>query len=332
MEETSPMDALDALDAMDAMDAAQPETVKPALVVLAAGMGSRYGGLKQVDPMGPNGESILDYSVFDAMRAGFGKVVFVIREDIEQAFHEQIGSRYPDSLKVEYAFQRLDDLPAGFSVPAGRTKPWGTAHAVYAARHAVSEPFAAINADDFYGREAYETLAGFLSQPELGKADCRNCMVGFRLRNTLSAHGSVARGICALDDGGMLVSIEELTDIYQVERKNGENRPEGGTRRPLPGATLASMNMWGFSEAIFAALEEEFAVFLEEHGAEAKSEFYITTFMDTLIKHGSEKVRVLDTNSAWFGVTYQEDKPIVVESIARLVADGAYPSSLWYRG
>ncbi|MCB1096720.1 MAG: nucleotidyltransferase [Verrucomicrobiae bacterium] len=312
MEETSPLD-----------------NVKPTLVVLAAGMGSRYGGLKQVDPMGPSGESILDYSVFDAVRAGFGKVVFVIREDIEQEFRDQIGSRFPESLPVEYAFQRMDDVPVGYSVPEGRTKPWGTAHAVYAARHVVNEPFAAINADDFYGREAYETLAGFLSNPELGKAECRNCMVGFRLKNTLSAHGSVARGICALDESGMLVSIEELTDIYQAEGQNGENRPQGGEPRPLPGATLASMNMWGFSETIFAAMEEEFGIFLKQHGDEPNSEFYITTFMDTLIKDGREKVRVLDTNSDWFGVTYQEDKPIVVQSIAQLVESGAYPSSLW---
>ena len=302
---------------------------KPSLVVLAAGMGSRYGGLKQVDPMGPNGESILDYSVFDAARAGFGKIVFVIREDIEEAFRAQIGSRFPTTLPVEYAFQRIDDVPAGFSVPASRTKPWGTAHAVFAARHAIGEPFAAINADDFYGRESYEILAKFLSQPSLATANCRNCMVGFRLRNTLSDHGSVARGICSLDDEGMLVSVEELTDIYKVEGGHGENRPQNGDVRALPGETLASMNMWGFSADIFRSMEHEFEVFLRERGTDQKSEFYVTTFMDSLIKRGREKVRVLDTESAWFGVTYQEDKPVVVKSIARLVAAGGYPSPLW---
>ena len=319
-------------------DSAMPEApsnsdpdIKPTLVVLAAGMGSRYGGLKQVDPMGPNGESILDYSVFDAIRAGFGKIVFVIREDLETAFREQICSRYPDTVSVEFAFQRLDDLPGGYTVPAGREKPWGTAHAVRAARHVVKEPFAAINADDFYGRESYKVLAGFLSQPSLAEASCRNCMVGFRLKNTLSHHGSVARGICATDDDGMLVSIEELTDIFRVEGSegDGENRPDNGTPRLLPGTTLASMNMWGFSHQIFDAMEDEFLRFLGERGAELKSEFYITTFMDTLIKNGSERVRVLETDSAWFGVTYQDDKPVVIESIQNLVAQGIYPSPLW---
>ncbi|MGK0188919.1 MAG: dTDP-glucose pyrophosphorylase [Verrucomicrobiales bacterium] len=310
-------------------DTAAISNVKPTLVVLAAGMGSRYGGLKQVDPMGPAGESILDYSVFDAVRAGFGKIVFVIREDIEDAFREQIGSRFPSSLAVEYAFQKIDDLPSGYAVPDGREKPWGTAHAVRAARHVVNEPFAAINADDFYGREAYEGLAKFLQQPDLSAESCRNCMIGFRLKNTLSEHGSVARGICGLDNSGMLVSIEELTDIYQVEGRNGENRPAGGLPRALPGDTLASMNMWGFSHTIFDAMEAGFASFLDDRGSELKSEFYITTFMDSLIQSQAEKVRVLDTDSAWFGVTYQEDKPIVVRSIAQLVDRGIYPSPLW---
>lgn len=311
------------------METPSSDSLKPALVILAAGMGSRYGGLKQVDPMGPDGESILDYSVFDAVRAGFGRIVFVIREDIEEAFREQIGSRFPAALPVEYAFQKIDDLPEGFAVPAGREKPWGTAHAVRAARRVVKEPFAAINADDFYGQEAYEVLAKFLQRPDLAAQDCRNCMVGFRLKNTLSEHGSVARGICAIDDSGMLVSIEELTDIYQIEGQNGENRPVGAPVRHLPGQTLASMNMWGFSPTVFDAMEEDFARFLTAKGNELKSEYYITTFMDTMIQEGRERVRVLDTDSDWFGVTYQDDKAVVVESIAKLVSQGVYPSPLW---
>jgi dTDP-glucose pyrophosphorylase len=303
--------------------------MKPTLVVLAAGMGRRYGGLKQVDPMGPNGETILDYSVFDAVRAGFGKIVFVIREDIETMFREQIGGRFPKSLEVNYAFQKLDDLPAGIDVPEGRVKPWGTAHAVRAARHVVEGPFAAINADDFYGKAAYEELAGFLSKASLGEARGRNCMVGFPLRNTLSEHGSVARGICSLDDEGMLVGVEELTDIFTTPGGDGENRPHGGQSKLLAGDVLASMNMWGFSNEIFATMESEFEAFIKAYGALPTSEFYITTVMDSLIGAGKEQVKVLGTDSNWFGVTYQEDKPVVVNSMRELVARGDYPERLW---
>ena len=305
------------------------ETTKPTLVVLAAGMGTRYGGLKQVDPMGPGGETILDYSVYDAVRAGFGKVVFVIREDIEDAFRSQIGARFPQSLPVEYAFQRLEDVPGGFAAPKERAKPWGTAHAVWAARSAVNEPFAAINADDFYGREAYATLARFLMQDGLASLPCRNCMVGFRLKNTLSEHGSVARGICELDEQGRLISVEELTDIFKTDTGGGENRPADGAARSLSGDGLASMNMWGFSEGIFESMEPEFERFLREHGHENGSEFYITTVMDSLIRAGREQVRVLDTDSRWFGVTYKEDKPLVVAAISGLVDAGVYPKTLW---
>lgn len=297
-------------------------------MVLAAGMGSRYGGLKQMDPMGPNGETVLDYSVFDALRGGFGRVVFVIRRDFEQAFREGVGAKFSDRVPVEYAFQSLEDLPAGFTVPEGREKPWGTAHAIRAARDLVTGPFAVINADDFYGRDAYVRLGNFLSQPTDESDKAHFAMVGFQLRKTLSDFGSVARGICRADAAGYLESVTEMTKIFKTGA-GAENREDEANPVLLTGDELVSMNMWGFTPALVPLLEEKFRAFLAAKGGELKSEAYIPMVVDELIREGKADTRMLPTNSEWFGVTYREDKPQVMESIARLIEAGEYPASLW---
>lgn len=298
--------------------------MKPTLVILAAGMGSRYGGLKQLDEVGPNGEAIIDYSLFDAIRAGFGKVVFIIRRDFEDAFKERFDKKLKGKINVEYVFQELTDLPAGFSVPEGREKPWGTGHAIRAARNVVKEPFSAINADDFYGFEAYETVARFLT----GDVDDNQyAMVGYRLDKTLSENGSVSRGLCVTNAQQNLVDIEELTQIT--------NEPEGifyyknNEKVGLKGDETVSMNFWGFHPSLFTHLEEGFVSFLKEKGNEMKSEFFIPMFVDELIKAEKTKVKVLTSSASWFGVTYQEDKPIVKGCINQLIVEGKYPSKLW---
>ena len=294
---------------------------------MAAGMGSRYGGLKQIDPIGPNGEAILEYSVFDALRAGFGKVVFIIRKDIEEAFRASLGGRFEKLVAVEYAFQALDRLPSGFTVPDGRTKPWGTAHAVMSAAGIAREPFAVINADDFYGAASFAAMAGHLrGVRESGAAE--GAMVGYILRNTLSDHGPVARGICREDAEGCLVDVVERT---KIEREGAEARflDEKGAWQPIPGDAATSMNLWGFTPAIFPLLEEEFARFLGESGGDPKAEFYIPTPVQRLIAAKRLRVRVLRSGAPWFGITYRDDKPRVVESIRRLVEQGAYPARLW---
>jgi NDP-sugar pyrophosphorylase family protein len=298
-------------------------TTKPTLLVLAAGMGSRYGGLKQVDPVGPAGETIIDYSIYDALRAGFGRVVFVIRQDIERAFRETVGARFERRLPVEYVFQELDKLPPGFSVPAGRTKPWGTSHAILMAADVVREPFAAINADDFYGRQSYALLAQHLTS---GTPDY--AMVGFILRNTLSEFGSVARGICRVDGDEHLRSVVELT---KIERHGTGARDVSatGTVTELTGDESVSMNMWGFTPALFAQLRAQFEAFLRRSGSEPKSECYIPNTVNELVTAGEARVKVLRTSASWFGVTYREDRPQVVESIRQLVARGEYPARLW---
>jgi hypothetical protein len=302
--------------------------MKPSLIVLAAGMGSRYGGLKQMDPMGPHGETVLDYSVFDALRAGFGKVVFVIREDFAEAFKEGVGARFADRIEVEYAFQKLDDLPEGFSVPAERVKPWGTAHAVRAARHVVDGPFAVINADDFYGADAYQVIANWFSADQGDDGKDHYAMVGYPLRNTLSDHGSVNRGICQTNDSGLLTDVEEVIDIAR-----GEDNIPRGTR--IDGSTLevnadspVSMNFWGFTRSFFDQLEKHFIAFLQDKGSELKSECYIPTVVDDLIRKNIADCAVLETSASWFGVTYPDDKPHVVASIAELIEAGTYPSPL----
>jgi dTDP-glucose pyrophosphorylase len=299
--------------------------MKPTLLVLAAGMGSRYGGLKQLDQVGPSGETIIDYSIYDAIRAGFGKIVFVIRKDIEKTFKETIGRRYEGKIAIEYAFQELDKLPAGFSVPPQRRKPWGTGHAVLCAGDVIHEPFAVINADDFYGADGYQLLADYLKLARDGvKADY--CMCGFILRNTLSDNGTVSRGICKIA-GGYLTSVTEMT---KIERNGSAARNiEDGARRELASNEIVSMNMWGFTPSIFDHLEQMFIEFLKVNGQKEKSEFYIPSVADTLIKAGKAGVKVMESRDSWFGITYREDKDKVVDSIRALVAKGIYPNKLF---
>lgn len=292
-------------------------------MVLAAGMGSRYGGLKQIDPVGPSGEALLDYSVFDAMRAGFSRVVFVIRRDFEEEFREKVGGRFEDRLDVGYAFQQLNDLPEGFSVPEGRIKPWGTGHAIWCARSAVDTPFLAINADDFYGAAAFSEVGKFLSgqSPE----GTTYCMAGYRLATTLSPSGTVSRGVCGVSDSHDLLQIREYT---QIERTPLEivNQADGAR---FTGEELVSMNCWGFTPSVFAGLEELFADFLSKYGSVDKSEFYIPAAVADLIHSRRANVRVLPVVSQWFGVTYREDRPAVSAALAGLAASGQYPAPLW---
>lgn len=302
--------------------------MKPTLLILAAGMGSRYGGLKQLDAMGPCGEVVMDYSVFDAIRAGFGKVVFVIRRDFEDQFKAQIGRRFENHIRVQYAFQDLHDLPAGFTVPPERTKPWGTAHAMLAAESLIHEPCLMINADDFYGRDAFAKIAAELSQERPADGRSHYSMVGFHLKNTLSEHGSVARGVCTCDSNGMLASVTEMTRIFKTA-SGAENREDEAAPVKLTGDELVSMNFFGFREDVFGHLREAFTRFLRESGTDPKAECYVPKVVDELIKTGKADVRVLETTGKWFGVTYPEDKPEVVGSIAALVKAGEYPAPLW---
>lgn len=293
------------------------------LVVLAAGMGSRYGGLKQIDPVGPGGESLLDYSVHDALAAGFGRVVFVIRRDIEQEFREKIGARYSGRAPVDYVFQETGDLPSPFVCPDHRSKPWGTAHAVWCSRHTVATPFAVINADDFYGAKAYRQVADFLDTATKAASPATFALVGYRLDKTLSDHGTVARGICEVDSAGFLQQVEELT---QIGRKNDASIACGD--RVLDGAAPVSMNLWGFTPDVFPLFEESLGRFLQTNLGHEKAEHYIPSAVAETIGAGRATVQVLPTDSDWFGVTYREDKPRVVESIARLVSRGDYPAKL----
>ncbi|TAL06635.1 MAG: nucleotidyltransferase [Verrucomicrobia bacterium] len=296
---------------------------KPTLLVLAAGMGSRYGGLKQIDPVGPAGETIIDYSIFDALRAGFGKIVFVIRKDIEAQFREIVGARFEKRAPVEYVFQELDKLPPGFSVPAGRTKPWGTTHAILMADGVIKEPFAAINADDFYGQQAYKILAQHLNS---GTPDY--AMVGFILRNTLSQFGSVARGVSRVDGNAYLTNIVEMMKI-EPDGNGAKNTEADGKITKLTGDEAVSMNFWGFTPTLFPQLRARFTEFLTKSGQEQKSECYIPATVGELVTGGQAKVKVLRTNDSWFGVTYREDRPRVVESIQALIKRGEYPAKLW---
>lgn len=299
---------------------------QPTLLVLAAGMGSRYGGLKQLDPMGPNGETILDYSVYDAMRAGFRRIVFVIRKDIEAAFRETVGKRYDEHIDIAYAFQELADLPGGFDVPEGRSKPWGTGHAILAARNMVKGAFAVINADDFYGADAYKVLANYFnscadqSKPVLS-------LVSYSLRNTLSQHGTVNRGLCRVENG-LLQSVQEIINISQSEEGIISGIGSTGDTIRMNGTEPVSMNFWGFSDQIFQSLGSHFQKFLEEFGDEMKSEFYIPAFVDRIISEESAACDVLSTSSNWFGVTYPADKPYVQQQISNLIAKVDYPTPL----
>ena len=300
--------------------------MKPTLFILAAGMGSRYGGLKQLDGLGPNGETIMDYSVFDAMRAGFGKVVFVIRKDFEEDFRRVVLSKYADHVPCEVCFQGIDNLPEGFTRNPERTKPWGTNHAVLMAKDLIKEPFMVINADDFYGKESFEVMAKFLLSVngEQGKY----CMAGYRVGNTLSEHGTVSRGVCATDKMGYLTDVVERTAI---ESKEGHIvfPDENGIEVEIPFDTPVSMNMWGFTPEYFEYTEAAFKAFLTEHGQELKTEFYIPTLVNDLIQAGKATCQVLDTPAKWFGVTYADDRQMVVDKIKALVDAGVYPNKLF---
>ena len=296
--------------------------MKPTLVVLAAGMGSRYGGLKQVDPVGPSGEAILDYSVFDAIRGGFGKVVFIIRKDFEAEFKEKVGSKYEGMIPVDYCFQDLNDLPEPYKVPEGRTKPWGTAHATRSARSIVKEPFAVINADDFYGRDAFAKLGAFLSEAK----PMQFAMVGYKLELTLSENGSVARGVCKVAEDGALESVTEMTKLVRAG-DTAENQEDSANPVKVPLDARVSMNLWGFSPELFDELERRFPEWLAENGAKEKSEWYIPFVVDELIREGKATCKVLPTESSWFGVTYREDKPFVMAEIKKLVDAGEYPAN-----
>jgi UTP-glucose-1-phosphate uridylyltransferase len=300
--------------------------MKPTLLVLAAGMGSRYGGLKQIESVGPSGEVVLDYSVYDALRAGFGKVVFVIRDEIESDFRNIVGSKFESKTDVHYVFQELDKIPPEFVVPDGRGKPWGTAHAALMAEECIREPFAAINADDFYGAHAYELMVEFLRKQDRDSTEY--AMVGFTLRDTLSEHGHVARGICEVDAKGRLLRIVERTKI-EKDGRGAVFIDENGDHRALTGNEPTSMNFWGLTPSIFEYLREELRSFLDENIQSPKAEFYLPTVVDTLVASRRATVHVLSTHSPWLGITYREDKQGVVSEIQELVRKGLYPSDLW---
>ena len=301
--------------------------MKPTLFVLAAGMGSRYGGLKQLDDLGPNGETIMDYSIFDAIRGGFGKIVFVIRKDFEEDFRKKIISKYENHIPVEVVFQSIDKLPEGFTCPAERVKPWGTNHAVLMGKEVIREPFAVINADDFYGRDSFAVIGKFLSELPEG-AKNTYCMVGFRVGNTLSESGTVARGICSTDENRHLTTVVERTEIMRI---NGvvSYKDENGEWVGIEDNTPVSMNMWGFTPDYFNYSEEYFIDFLKENIDKPKAEYYIPLMVNKLINDGTATVEVLDTTSRWFGVTYAADRQGVVDKLQALADSGEYPSKLF---
>ena len=301
--------------------------MKPTLFVLAAGMGSRYGGLKQLDGLGPNGETIMDYSIFDAIRGGFGKIVFVIRKDFEKDFREKILSKYENHIPVELVFQSVDKLPAGFTCPEGRVKPWGTNHAVLMGKEVINEPFAVINADDFYGRDSFAVLGRWLSELPEG-AKNRYCMVGFRVGNTLSESGTVARGICSTNDEGCLTTVVERTEIMRVDGKVCY-KDEQGAWVAVDDNTPVSMNMWGFTPDYFKYSEDYFIDFLKNNLDNLKAEYFIPLMVIKLINEGTSRVKVIYTTSKWFGVTYAADRQGVVDKIQSLVDAGEYPSKLF---
>lgn len=300
---------------------------KPALVIMAAGMGSRYGGLKQIDPIGPNGELIIDYSVYDALKVGFGKVVFIIKEEIEEVFREAIGKKIEEKVDTAYVFQDIDDLPSGFKRPEDREKPWGTGHAVLSARNIVDEPFAVINADDFYGRVSFKALYDFLEGIE-NNDTYDYSMVGFVLKNTLTEHGHVARGVCKVSPEGYLQDIDERTKIQRfpdsVKYALGD-----GTWQDLCEESIVSMNMWGFTPSIFRELEAGFTKFLKGNGDNiTKAEFFLPNLVGDLLEAGKARVKVLPSHERWYGVTYREDRLMVQKAIEDMINQGIYPNKL----
>jgi NDP-sugar pyrophosphorylase family protein len=301
----------------------------PTLVVMAAGIGSRYGGLKQVDAIGPHGESILEYSIYDALLAGFGSVVFVIKEDIEQAFRQAVGQKVEAQCQTSYVFQKIKDLPQGFHVPPARHKPWGTAQAVLSCRHAVHTPFAVINADDFYGRSSFQLLCNYLRTVAGPERAYDYCMIGYVLENTLSDHGHVARGVCSVDDDGFLVNIEELK---QIERFGAiaRNRGNGETWAEIPITSVVSMNMWGFTPSLFDELGTRFPYFFQRNSDKLDAaEYLLPEVVGDLIEERVVQVKVLPTAEKWLGITYRQDKPRVQRALRDLTHQGLYPDNLW---
>ena len=296
-------------------------------MILAAGIGARYGGLKQMEPVGPGGEAVLDYAIFDARRAGFGKFIFVIRRGLEQDFRDSFGRRFAKHVNVDYALQELDLVPAGHFVPPDRQKPWGTGHAVLCAAPSLDRPFGVINADDFYGAESFRALARFLTQEAPSTPDLF-AMVGFQLSRTLSEHGTVARGLCQVDAEGFLTSVEELTAI-ENQPIGARNKEADGSYRDLTGLEIVSMNCWGFSLGVLGGLRRLFGEFLNRNPGNLKAEFYLPTAVNALMQEKRARVKVLPTPCHWFGVTYREDRAIVIESIRSLIRAGKYPERLW---
>jgi dTDP-glucose pyrophosphorylase len=299
--------------------------MKPTLLVLAAGMGSRYGGNKQLDEVGPSGETIIDYSIYDAIRAGFGKIVFVIRRDIEEQVKERFVKKLKGKIEVDYVFQEITDVPEGSKVTPERVKPWGTSHAVLVADKKIKEPFGVINADDYYGYESYRILHDFLVNDK--DPNCY-CIVGYKLGNTLSDHGTVNRGVCNVDKNGLLENIVEVLKIEKTPA--GAKAPSvDGSESNYTGDEIVSMNLFGFKPSCFDILHKDFREFISKHGMEPKSELLIPATLDRFIKKGEIKIKVLMSNERWFGVTYREDKPFVVESINTMVKKGLYPKSIY---
>lgn len=300
--------------------------MKPTLLVLAAGMGSRYGGLKQLDGLGPNGETIMDYSIYDAVKAGFGKVVFVIRQSFQQEFKETVSKKYENVIPIEIVFQELELLPDGFELHPDRVKPWGTNHALMMGKEVISEPFAVINADDFYGRESYKVMCDYLKTLEKSKNSY--CMVGYRVGNTLSESGTVARGVCETDAENNLTGIVERTEVKRIDGVV-KYKDDNGEWISIPDNKPVSMNMFGFTPDYFNYSDDYFIEFLKENAEVLDAEYFIPTLVNSLIIKGKAKMKVLDTTSQWFGVTYQEDRPRVVSKLKELVDSGEYPSPLF---
>ena len=304
--------------------------MKPVLVIMAAGMGSRYGGLKQIDPIDEHGHMIIDFSLFDAKRAGFEKVIFIIKKENEEVFREVIGSRIADHMEVEYVFQDINNLPEGFAVPEGREKPWGTGHAVLSCLESVNGPFAVINADDYYGYEAFKVIYNYLSTHE-DDDKYRYTMVGYLLKNTVTDNGHVARGVCSTNEAGELIGINERTRIEKRDGGIAYTEDNGETWVSLSPDNLVSMNMWGFSASILKELQERFPAFLEK-GIKAnplKCEYFLPEVVSNLLKEDKATVAVLSSTDKWYGVTYKEDKPVVVAAIKKMKEDGKYPEKLW---
>lgn len=304
---------------------------KPVLVVMAAGMGSRYGGLKQLDPVGGHGQLIIDYSIYDAKRAGFETVVFVIKHAIEESFKAGIGDRLAKVMEVKYAYQELDDLPVGYAVPEGRVKPWGTCHAVLAARHVVEGPFAVINADDYYGPEAFQEIYSYLCSHPDSRDTYEYAMVGYLLGNTVTEHGHVARGICEEAEGHFLRAVTERTHIEKAGHDARYTEDGGVTWTALPGGTIVSMNLWGFTASFLSEAQRRFPSFLDRAlaGDPMKGEYFLPSVVSALIEEGLARVRVLRSRDRWYGVTYQDDKPVVVQAVSDMTEKGLYPENLW---